>query len=503
MTSYQPLNLSQVTDFANVKKVGVIGAGVSGLQVARALRGHGYEVTVFDRAPKVGGLWQKNYDSYGVQVFKQLYEFLDFPFETVPWGQLPTGPEVQAYIEAYANHFKLLPLIRLNTSVDALRERPGKKGWIFQLGEAGEEEFDFAIVATGMYSQVPNMPEWTQKPGEFEGEIIHSSKYYASDFAKGKRVLVIGSAKSALDITISTSKVAAEPPTMLYRSPHWCTPLYIAGLIPFHYVFLSRFGQALVSWYKGPFPIDTPCIHTVLSYLMFPIVWIAFRIVELIFRIQRGHWGIYTPERDVVADFYGYGHLLDTSFISRWRKGELKGQVGEVRRLVKGGAETMTGEVIPADLIICATGFKKSYDYLPTRAKESLKIEPDGLYLYRHIVPANIRDLHIAFCGSECATGSNIATYGLHAEWISSVLDGTVALPSEEEMREQCDRTKAWKRSWMPDTSSRASLVLLYQTHYHDTLLRDMSISPSRKGCLSELFCPYMPADYNGIIRGT
>jgi hypothetical protein len=51
----------------------------------------------------------------------------------------------------------------------------------------------------------------------------------------------------------------------------------------------------------------------------------------------------------------------------------------------------------------------------------------------------------------------------------------------------------------MPETKSRANLVLLHQIHYHDSLLADMGISSS-KNCLAELLMPYTPWDYDGII---
>jgi len=38
------------------------------------------------------------------------------------------------------------------------------------------------------------------------------------------------------------------------------------------------------------------------------------------------------------------------------------------------------------------------------------------------------------------------------------------------------EAVKAWKRTWMPDTPSRASLVLLYQCHFHNRLLADMGV---------------------------
>jgi len=66
----------------------------------------------------------------------------------------------------------------------------------------------------------------------------------------------------------------------------------------------------------------------------------------------------------------------------------------------------------------------------------------------------------------------------------------------------ECDAMRQWKHRWMPNKEQRAAMVLLHHTHYHDQLLLDMGEKPARKGCfLSECFCPYMPSDYNGIIK--
>ena len=65
----------------------------------------------------------------------------------------------------------------------------------------------------------------------------------------GAPVVVVGGAKSAIDIAVDAISVGgAASSTLLYRSAHWGTPRLIAGLIPFQYVFLSRFGQLLVRY---------------------------------------------------------------------------------------------------------------------------------------------------------------------------------------------------------------------------------------------------------------
>lgn len=69
-------------------------------------------------------------------------------------------------------------------------------------------------------------------------------------------------------------------------------------------------------------------------------------------------------------------------------------------------------------------------------------------------------------------------------------------------MEAEVEAVKAWKRSWMPDTGARASLVLLHQTHFHDQLLKDMELPHRRKGAnvVAELLMPYTPADYSTVV---
>ncbi len=130
----------------------------------------------------------------------------------------------------------------------------------------------------------------------------------------------------------------------------------------------------------------------------------------------------------------------------------------------------------------------------------ALDVQADGLYLYRHMLPPKVADL--AFVGSEVATISNIATHAIQAEWLAAALKGRVTLPSQAEMAAEVEGVKAWKRSWMPETASRANLVLLHQIHYHDRLLQDMALHHRRKGSnvLAELLAPYHPRDYSPVV---
>jgi len=484
--------------------VGVIGAGVAGLQTIRALRAKGFQVKAFDKASTVGGVWREGYINFGVQVPKQLFEFPDFPFN-IPWGQYPTGEETQKYIEDYVDHFKLEDHLQLSCSVQGVE--PSGKGWTFTVCENGgqpkEEHFDYCVVSTGMYStDRPFMPEVPGK-SDFAGEVLHSTAFQRPEQVEGKNVVVVGGCKSAFDCAVEASKIKGTKVTIVSRAAHWPTPRKIAWLIPFQYVFLSRLGQALVTGHKGPLP-GAPAHMSLWHKLGWPVMAVAFKVVEMLFAFQFGNVaGKTSPlfKKDVVTDFYGYASVLDYSFRDAVKNGKIDWRMGEISSF-KSNAAQVDGTEIPADVAIFGTGYQKDYSIFSEETRQKLNIENDGLYLWRHTIPADVANL--AFVGSELACISNISSYGLQAAWLSQLWSGDFAKPSVEDMEKENDAMKTWKRSWMPNTPARASLVLLHQTHYHDILLKDMSLPCMRKmpNPLAEFLMPYHPHDYDGIVKG-
>ena len=62
----------------NVRRVGIIGAGVAGLATAKTLLADGIDCVVFERGERLGGVWADGYSNFGVQIQKELYEFPDW-----------------------------------------------------------------------------------------------------------------------------------------------------------------------------------------------------------------------------------------------------------------------------------------------------------------------------------------------------------------------------------------------------------------------------------------
>ena len=489
------------------ERVAVLGAGVSGLQTVRALRAKGFDVTAFEATPTVGGLWRQNYLSYGVQVPKQLYEFPDLEFSEVNVGEYPSGAQVQKYIERYVEHFNLGDNIALNTSVNKVTKNEDGS-WSVKIkhsnGTEEDSQFDKIVVATGLYSsRNPSLPPWAagEKVTDFDGEILHSSQVQRVEQVAGKKVVVVGNGKSAVDLAVASANEGADSVTLLSRNAHWPTPRLIADLIPFQYVFLSRLGQNLVLGLTGPLPGCSPSHssvwHSVGQYIMPPI----FKVVELLFAAQfRNVSGPTSPfnKVGVVEDFYGYAQVLDYSLRDKVKSGEVDWKVGAIESFQSDATVLACGEKIPADLIICGTGFEKDYSIFDDVTKEKLDIQSDGLWLFNHTIPTNVSNL--AFVGSELAVISNITGYGLQAAWLSKLWSGEIKT-DKESMENEINEVKEWKRKWMPTTPSRSSLVLLHQIHWYDRIMRDMNLKVGRKSnILSEWFMPCVSSDYDGVL---
>lgn len=99
-------------------KIAIIGAGFSGLANARVHREFGHDITVFEKAPDVGGVWSRTrrYPGLRTQNDKGSYALseLKMPKDYPQW---PSGEQVQQYLELYVEKFDLAPSLRLSTEV--------------------------------------------------------------------------------------------------------------------------------------------------------------------------------------------------------------------------------------------------------------------------------------------------------------------------------------------------------------------------------------------------
>src|SRR5262250_1508071 len=186
-------------------RVCVIGAGISGLVAAKVLREDGFDVVVFEKEASLGGVWaaSRTYPGLHANNPRDTYAFSDHPYPATA-DDFPSAPQVRAYLESYADRFGLRPNLRLATEVvqvarsapDGDRFRVMVRG-VGEPGRSTTEEVDFVVVCNGVFSQ-PQVPD-IDGMAEFSGRALHSSQATDPALVEGRRVLVVGAGKSAID----------------------------------------------------------------------------------------------------------------------------------------------------------------------------------------------------------------------------------------------------------------------------------------------------------------
>jgi dimethylaniline monooxygenase (N-oxide forming) len=490
----------------NVKRVGIIGAGVAGIATAKTLTAQGLECVVFDRADRLGGVWADGYSNFGVQAQKELYQFPDWPLpEGTP--NFTPGPIFQKYLEDYVDQFQLRPHIRLKSSVTNVERRPdGSPGWTLTVSSSDEpyqEDFDLVVVATGLYSNMPNVPSL---PGEtdFRGTIMHNSAVKTREPLQGRRVAVVGYGKSATDAALEALPVAKNV-HIIFRSAHWPVPRNLAGLLPFKWGMLSRMTGALINPYQRR-DFTAHWVHSIGK----PIAWTFWRLVELLLYLQCNLGTKIANEKNLVPsvpveiDCFGESTMVPRPMLYKEiRRGRITAHRTEIDHYTPDGVVLKDGDALEVDCVVFATGWKSDYGFLSAEIRESLNIDDDGMYLYRHILHPDLPNL--AFIGY-ASTFLSVLTYCVQARWLAELIAGNVHLPDKRSMHEEIMDMKAWKRSWMPSSGARGARLLLHMLSYHDELLMDFGANPLRKrgllAPLKELLIPYQPSDYAAIVSG-
>ncbi|HET9382753.1 MAG TPA: NAD(P)/FAD-dependent oxidoreductase, partial [Streptomyces sp.] len=202
-------------------RVAVIGSGFGGLGAAVRLRREGItDFVVLERAGSVGGTWRDNsYPGCACDVPSHLYSFSFAP--NPDWPRTFSGQEhIRAYLEHVTDTFGLRPHLRLNSEVTAMRWDPARLRWEIETG-GGTLSADVVVSATGPLSD-PRIPD-VKGLDSFPGAVFHSARWDHDHDLRGKRVAVIGTGASAVQIVPSIQPEVGRL-TLFQRTPAWVMP---------------------------------------------------------------------------------------------------------------------------------------------------------------------------------------------------------------------------------------------------------------------------------------
>lgn len=202
-------------------RVAVIGSGFGGLGAAVRLRREGItDFVVLERADTVGGTWRDNsYPGCACDVPSHLYSFSFAP--NPDWPRTFSGQwHIRAYLEHVADVFRLRPHLRLGAEVKKMTWNAELLRWDIET-TGGDLSADVVVSATGPLSD-PKIPDI---PGldSFPGKVFHSARWDHDYDLAGKRVAMVGTGASAIQIVPSIQPEVARL-TLLQRTPPWVMP---------------------------------------------------------------------------------------------------------------------------------------------------------------------------------------------------------------------------------------------------------------------------------------
>ncbi|WP_158966475.1 flavin-containing monooxygenase [Chachezhania sediminis] len=187
----------------------VIGAGFAGICAAVKLDQAGIaDFAVIDKNGGIGGTWYANiYPGATCDVASHFYSFSFAP--NPDWSQLYSPqPEIRAYMEDVVDRFGVRDRFRLGQEVAGATWDTDRRGWVVDISGRDPVFARFLVNAMGLLHR----PAWPDIPGRdsFRGKAMHTALWDAAYDPAGRRIAVIGSAASAIQVIPQVAKTAAH-----------------------------------------------------------------------------------------------------------------------------------------------------------------------------------------------------------------------------------------------------------------------------------------------------
>ncbi|KAH9804955.1 putative flavin-containing monooxygenase 1 [Citrus sinensis] len=475
-------------------KIGIIGAGISGIAAAKQLR-H-YDPLVFEATNSIGGVWKHcSFNSTKLQTPRCDFEFSDYPWPERDDASFPSHVELLDYLHGYAVHFDVLKYIKFNSKVVEIRhlgdrdtarvsDTAGEYGSLLKghpVWEVAVETnqaiqwygFELLVMCIGKFGDIPRMPAFPANKGEeiFGGKVLHSMDYSkldkeaATELLEGKKVAIIGYRKSAIDLAVE----CAEANQAMYNGDKDFTldssiiqDMGIAlFLILFNKVFSISPSEA-----KLRLPQDLPLFH------------------------------IITHDHPFEEDYASCQMaILPENFFSEAEKGNILFKRASKWWFWSGGIEFEDKSKLEADVVLLATGYdgKKKLQSILPKPFSSLLADSSGIMpLYRGTIHPLIPNM--AFVGY-IETVSNLQIAEIRCKWLARLADQKFKLPAVEKMLEQT--TKEVEIMKQTTRFFKRHCISTFSINHRDEICEEMGWKSWRKNnWISEAFMPYSSQDY-------
>jgi hypothetical protein len=415
------------------ESVAVIGAGPGGLAAGRWLSSQGFEPTIFEQAPMLGGQWTGLPDLSGVwpMMHTNTSDITTAFSDLEPEIHLvyPPGRAILDYLHRYAATFGLISRIRLGTRVELLSRDDA--GWL--VGHTGStEHFDNVVVATGRF-QSPAVPA-VSGLDTFAGSagVISTYEYRGPAPYCGKRVLVAGGAISALEIAAELAQRGAARVVVAQRRQRYVLPKFAAGVPSGHRMF-TRYGT--------------------LANERLPTTEVDRQLKEIV--VEAGgspeQYGAPAPD----PSLFKAGVTLSQDYLPLVAEGLIRVRPW-LASIAKTAVTFADGSAEEFDGIVFGTGFDLHLPFLSDEIRTIVDLDSVHLDADRYTFHPDLPGL--AFVGMWDQSGGYFVPLELQARWIAYTWGGAIDAPSAADQRSSIDEYRS--RRGMPQRT-RMNLVAM------------------------------------------
>lgn len=483
-------------------KIIIIGAGFAGLSSAKVLKAFGHQVTVFEKEADVGGVWSasRRYPGLTTQNVRSTYSLSDYPYPA-DYPEWPSGEQVQKYLASYASHFGLDGDIQLNLEVVNAQMSDNSMQWCVntrnvKTGQLASHTCDYLIVGNGIFSQpmVPNFPG-TDEFVAAGGRVCHTSQLLDLSEAKGKHLVVVGYGKSSCDVAQSTCGYAATS-TVVARQLIWKVPKMLMNVLNYKFLLLTRMGEGLFKYIslKGFESFLHGVGKPIRNSMLGQVQWVVTKQCKLKELDLLPPLPFESIARSTVS-------LVTDGFFENVAAGKIKVQKNaEIKQLKVTSAGKFAvlsnGQTIPADLVVCGTGWNQTVPFLSSEIMEKVTDTNGNFRLYRSMIPVNVPRL--AFNGYNSSFFSQL-NCEIGALWIADLISGGLTLPNAAEQNETITARLAWMEERTEGKHSKGTNIIPFSLHHIDELLSDLKLPLSTMTSFKQWLLPTAPEDYKFV----
>ncbi|MBN9388246.1 MAG: NAD(P)/FAD-dependent oxidoreductase [Chloroflexi bacterium] len=333
-------------------EVAIIGTGFAGLGMAIRLKQSGqHDFVILERASELGGTWRDNsYPGCACDVQSHLYSF---SFALNPeWSHVYSPQaEIWQYLQKTAEKFGIMPHIRWNSPLLEASWDEAAKAWQITTPQ-GDITARVLILGNGPLSEpsLPNIPGLNS----FKGKFFHSACWDHDYDLTGKRVGVIGTGASAIQIVPEIQPQVGQL-VLFQRTPPWIVPRQDRAIPESHrklfkrFPLAQRFVRTVIYWQRELLAYGLTRYNPDRSKMFAQLAarHLQRQVADPVLRAKL------TPN-------YAFGCkriLLSDNFYPALTRSNVEVVTERIATIIPDGVTTADGKEFRLDTLVCATGF--------------------------------------------------------------------------------------------------------------------------------------------------